>query len=80
MSGQKVSTQPKRDTSWRKDGRAKGVYWRPRRDGSKAWGYYSRLQGRIVAGHNSRQEALDAKARDDLRRSAGAPAPESKSR
>ena len=65
----------KRDTSWKKDGRAKGVYWRKLATGSKAWSYYADGKRHSAA---SRQEAIDGKAKAGLRKSAGLPAPDTR--
>jgi integrase len=66
---------PKRDTGWKRDGKAKGVYWRRRANGSKAWGFYA--DGRIQS-TATRQDALDQKAKAGLRKSAGLPAPDTR--
>ena len=68
-------TRAKRDTAWKRDGRARGVYWRKRASGSKSWGYYA--DGRITAA-STRQEAIDQKAKASLRKSAGLPAPDTR--
>jgi hypothetical protein len=65
----------KRDTAWKKDGRARGIYWRRRVGGSKSWGFYA--DGRIHSA-TSRQAAIDGKARAGLRKSAGLPAPDTR--
>jgi len=64
-----------RDTSWKKDCRAKGVYYRVRVNGSKSWGFYA--DGKIHTA-SSRQAALDGKAKAALRKSAGLPAPDTR--
>jgi integrase len=69
------STRAKRDTSWRRDGKAKGVYWRPKAKGGKSWGFYA--DGKIH-GASSRQDAIDRKAQAGLRKSAGLPVPDTR--
>jgi hypothetical protein len=64
-----------RDTGRKRDGKAKGVYWRPRARGGKSWGYYA--WGKINSAR-SRQDAIDAKAKARLDKSAGMPAPDTK--
>lgn len=64
-----------RDTGWKKDGRAKGVYWRKLASGSKAWSYYADGKRHPAA---SRQDAIDGKAKAGLRKSAGLPAPDTR--
>jgi integrase len=73
MSEKTLSSTVRRDTGWHRDGKAKGVYWRKRANGSKSWGYYA--GGKINAA-SSRQAALDGKAQAGLRKSAGLPAPD----
>jgi len=68
-------SKPRRDTAWKRDGRAKGVYWRKRADGSKSFGFYA--DGRIHSAPN-RQVAIDEKAKAGLRRSAGLPPPDTR--
>jgi integrase len=75
MATNSLSTTPKRDTAWKRDGRVKGVYWRRRADGSKSWGFYA--EGKIHSAL-SRQAAIDEKARAGLRKSAGLPAPDTR--
>lgn len=65
----------KRDTGWKRDGRAKGVYWRKRAGGKKSWGFYA--DGKIHSAA-TRQAALDGKARAALRKSAGLPPPDTR--
>jgi integrase len=72
MQQETVRGPKRRDTGWKRDGKAKGIYWRSRADGSKAWGYYA--WGKINAA-GSRQQAIDAKAKAQLDKSAGRPAP-----
>jgi len=72
MQSNTVTGRPSRDTAWKRDGKAKGVYWRKRVDGSKAWGYYA--WGKINAAA-CRQDAIDSKAKAGLTKSAGLPAP-----
>jgi integrase len=74
-SEQTVPTKVKRDTGWKRDGRAKGIYWRKRANGSKSWGFYA--DGKIHAAPN-RQAALDGKAQAGLRKSAGLPSPDTR--
>ena len=38
MSDLTVTAKPKRDTGWKRDGKAKGIYWRKLASG-KGWGY-----------------------------------------
>ena len=59
-----------RDTGWKTDGRAHGIYWRRRVGGSKSWGFYA--DGQIHTAR-TRPAAIDGKARATLRRSAGLP-------
>jgi integrase len=68
-------TSAKRDTGWKRDGKARGVYWRKRASGSKSWGYYA--DGRLNSAA-TRQEAIDHKAKAHLRKSAGLPAPDTR--
>jgi integrase len=75
MSEVTLSSKGPRDTGWHRDGKAKGVYWRKRANGSKSWGYYA--DGKIH-GAPSRQAALDGKAQAGLRKSAGLPAPDTR--
>jgi integrase len=72
MQSHSLPVGPKRDTGWKRDGRAKGIYWRKRANGSKAWGFYA--DGNIQSAP-TRQAAIDEKARAALRKSAGLPAP-----
>lgn len=64
-----------RDTGWKKDGRARGVYWRRLASGAKAWSYYADGKRHAAA---SRQDAIDGKAKAGLRKSAGLPAPDTR--
>lgn len=66
------TTRTRRDTGWKRDGRVRGVYWRPLARG-KAWGYYAK--GGIHSAP-SRQAAIEAKAEAQLRRSKGLPEPD----
>lgn len=75
MRSTTVSTHRRRDTGWKRDGKAKGIYWRRRAQGSKAWGFYA--WGKINSAH-SRQAAIDGKAQARLRKSAGLPAPDTR--
>jgi integrase len=62
-----------------KDGRARGVRYRLRADGSKAWQYYdARLQRYAAAA--SRKDAIDRRAKSQLDKSAGLPAPDTRTR
>lgn len=65
----------KRDTGWKKDGRARGIYWRKLATGAKAWSYYADGKRHGAA---SRQDAIDGKAKAGLRQSAGLPAPDTR--
>ena len=67
--------QAKRNGAWRKDGKTPGVYSRRLARGV-AWGYYSRARRNVVQAGATRQDALDAQAKDRLRASAGLPAPD----
>lgn len=75
MQSHSLPTRRKRDTGWKRDGKAKGVYWRKRATASKAWGFYA--DGKIHSAA-TRQEGIDAKAKAALRRSAGLPAPDTR--
>jgi integrase len=66
-----------RDTTWHRDGKAKGIYYRLRANGSKSWGFYA--EGKINSAP-TRQAAIDGKARAGLRKSAGFPAPDTRVR
>lgn len=75
MSNPTVTSLPKRrDTGWKRDGKARGVYWRQLAKG-KGWGYYA--AGRIHSAP-SRQAAIDAKAEAQLRKSKGLPEPDTR--
>lgn len=78
MSDSTLTSRPKRDSGWHRDGKAKGIYWRKRERGPKAWGYYATQLGRIVQIEGNRQAAIDAKAQDGLRKSAGTPPPDTR--
>jgi hypothetical protein len=39
VAGRTLSSRTRGDTGWKRDGKAKGIYWRRRADGSKRWGY-----------------------------------------
>src|SRR5256885_944447 len=78
MTDPTLTSKAKRDTGWHRDGKAKGIYWRKRERGPKAWGYYATQLGRIVQIEGSRQAAIDRKAQDGLRKSAGAPPPDTR--
>jgi integrase len=66
--------QPRRDTGWKRDGRAKGIYYRNLPSG-KRWGYYA--SGKIHAAPSS-QAAIDGKAEAVLRKSKGLPEPDTR--
>jgi integrase len=68
------------DTGRRRDGSAKGIYYRYRVDGSKEWSYYDPRLGRPVGGCQSRQEAIEKRAWAQLAKSGGLPTPDTKSR
>jgi integrase len=72
MQPDTVRGPKRRDTGWKRDGKAKGIYWRQRADGTKAWGYYA--WGKITAAVD-RQQAIDAKAKAQVDKSTGRPAP-----
>jgi len=74
-----VSRSARRDT-WKRDGKAKGIYWRPRSKGGKTWGFYNPRIGRVEGGCRTRQEAIDKRARAQLDKSAGLPAPDTRAR
>jgi integrase len=65
------STLPKRDSGWKS---SKGIARRKQKKGHE-WGYYSTQQGKIVGGFATKDEAVQAKANDTLRKSKGMPAP-----
>jgi integrase len=67
-------TVRKRDTGWKRDGRAKGIYWRPLARG-KSWGYYH--AGKIHSAPN-RGAAIEAKAKATLRTKSGLPEPDTR--
>ena len=69
-----ATVKPKRDLAWKRDGRAKGVYWRKLAKG-KGWGYYA--AGKIHAAP-SRAAAIEGKAKATLRKSAGLPEPDTR--
>jgi integrase len=72
-----VTSRARRDTGWRKDGKARGIYWRPKALG-KAWGFYNPRIGRVEGGCYTRQEAIDKQAKARLDKSAGLPAPDTR--
>ena len=37
MHEQSLTPLSSRDTGWKKDGKARGIYWRKRTSGSKRW-------------------------------------------
>jgi integrase len=67
---QTLPSQARRDTAWKKDGKAKGIYFRLRANGEKSWGFYA--EGKIHPAI-SREVAIDAKADARLRKSKGLP-------
>jgi integrase len=75
MATESMLTKPKRDTAWKRDGRAKGIYWRKRADGSKSFGFYA--DGKIHSAPG-RQAAINEKAKAGLRKSAGLPPPDTR--
>jgi integrase len=70
--------RPRRDTGRHRDGKVRGLYWRARADGSKEWSIYDPRRGRTVGGFRSRQAALDAQSKARLDKSAGLPAPDTR--
>jgi integrase len=70
MPNKNLSSKPVRDTSWKRDGKAKGVYYRLRTNGEKSWGFYA--NGKIHPAV-SRETAIDLKADARLRKSKGLP-------
>lgn len=74
MSDQTLASKTKRDTAWRRDGKARGIYWRPFAKG-RGWGYYA--AGKIHSAP-SRKAAIEAKAKAQLRQSAGLPEPDTR--
>jgi integrase len=75
VNTQVSSPSARRDTGWKRDRRARGVYWRRRANGSKSWGFYA--DGKIHSA-SSRVGAVDGKARAQLRKSAGLPPPDTR--
>jgi integrase len=75
MPSKNLSSKPVRDTSWKRDGKAKGVYYRLRANGAKSWGYYA--SGKILPAA-SRDAAIDLKADARLRKSKGLPPQDTK--
>jgi integrase len=75
MQDESGTPHARRDTAWKKDGRARGIYWRRRASGAKSWGFYA--DGKVHSAA-SRQAAIDSKAQAGLRRSAGLPAPDTR--
>jgi integrase len=69
------STLSKRDTGWKS---SKGIARRRRKKGGPEWGFYSSQQGKIVGGFATKDDAVQAKANDMLRKSKGMPAPNTK--
>jgi integrase len=75
MSNPTLDGVPKRrDTGWKRDGKARGIYWRRLAKG-KGWGYYA--AGNIRSAQ-SRRAAIDAKAEAQLRKSKGLPEPDTR--
>jgi integrase len=67
---QTLPSQARRDTAWKKDGKAKGIYYRLRTNGEKSWGFYA--NGKIHPAV-ARETAIDLKADARLRKSRGLP-------
>jgi len=80
MRDPKTPSSARRDTGRHRDGKVRGLYYRLRADGSKEWSYYDPRLGRTVGGYHSRREALDKRAKAQLDKSAGLPAPDTKTR
>jgi integrase len=80
MTDRKTPSPRPRDTRRHRDGKLRGIYYRFRVDGSKEWSYYDPRLGRPVGGCQSRQEAIDKRAMAQLAKSAGLPAPDTKTR
>jgi integrase len=80
MTRGNTPSAPRRDTGRHRDGKLRGIYYRVRADGSKEWSYYDPRLGRPVGGCQSRQEAIDKRAMAQLAKSAGLPAPDTKTR
>lgn len=76
MTDSNVSGRARRDTAWKRDGRAKGIYWRPKAGGGKGWGFYNPRIGRVEGGCHTRQQAINKRAKAQLDQSAGLPAPD----
>jgi len=69
-----------RRTGWRKaDKRQPGIYKSKLASGWR-WSYYDKQLGRIVQVQGGKEAAEEAKAKADLRKKAGTPAPESQSK
>jgi integrase len=64
------ATLSKRDTGWKKAGKARGIYKR-----GTEWGHYSTQNGTVIGGSRTKAEAVAAKANDTLRKGKGLPAP-----
>lgn len=78
MSGSNLA---KRRTGWKRaDRRQPGIYKRPKVAGGFAFGYYDKQLGRVVQLQGGKDAALEAKAKADLRKQAGTPAPETQSK
>jgi integrase len=69
-----------RQTGWKKaDKRLPGVYRSQLAKGFR-WGYYDKQLGRVVQVQGGKDAAVAAKAKADLRKHAGTPAPETQSK
>jgi integrase len=78
VTHQTVAPRIARDTAWRKDGKSRGIYWRPRKTGGKEFGFFNPRIGRREGGCRTRQEALDRQAKARLDKSAGLPTPDTR--
>jgi integrase len=74
MSDPTVSAKPRRDTGWKRDGKARGIYWR-KPGNVKFWGYFHAGKIHSVP---SREAAIEAKAEAQLRKSKGLPEPDTR--
>jgi integrase len=69
-----------RKTGWKKaDKRLSGIY-RSKLASGWRWGYFDKQLGRVVQVQGGKQAAMEAKAKADLRKQAGTPAPDSQSK
>jgi integrase len=71
-----LPSKPRRDTSWHRDGKAKGIYWRPKKVGGKEFAFFNTRIGRREGGCRTRQEAIEKRSRAILDKGAGLPAPD----